>query len=202
MTGIIERDRHLGQGFTGKGDQANPISGSTADEAHRLPLGDLEPVGWREILGQHAAGDVDRDDDRDPLLLDLHLIATDARTRRSQAQARQSASIRSTGGSTTHQRRRPASAGKVTSLYRAAGARPRCRQPPPESAAPVEAGAAKGEPDSCGQRREPVTQLQRGARESQRIGRVVSPKRTSSSARRWRSTQPVASPDELWRARS
>ncbi len=87
--GIVQGDRHLGQRFAGKGHQTDPVGGSPANESDRLPLGHLEPVGGRKVLRQHAAGDVDRDDDRDAFLLDLDRIAADPRARGGEAQRRQ-----------------------------------------------------------------------------------------------------------------
>ena len=76
-TGVVERHRHLRERLAGECHQPDPVGRAPADEAHRLPLGHREPVGGCEVFGEHAARDVDGDDDGDAFLLHLHGVAAD-----------------------------------------------------------------------------------------------------------------------------
>ena len=59
---VIDGERRLQEGFASKGDEADALVGEGEDDVLRGEFGAVKPV-WGEIVGEHAARGVDREDE-------------------------------------------------------------------------------------------------------------------------------------------
>jgi hypothetical protein len=75
---IIGRERALGESPAREEDEPDAIAAEGLDEFADLALGPRQPVGL-DVLGHHAAADVECDDQVDASLFDLHLAGAPLR---------------------------------------------------------------------------------------------------------------------------
>src|SRR5207249_6616295 len=78
-----------------RSDEPDPIRRPRAHEFGRRAPRDIEPGGGREVFRQHAAGDIDRQHDRDPLAAQLRARRAETQTGRGDDPDRKSTRLNS-----------------------------------------------------------------------------------------------------------